>query len=129
MATITQTPARPAAVQTPGAGPGKILGRVGLYLIMTVIALIFMVPLFWMISTSFKPKSQLFSAVIYWIPKTITTKNYENLLANPATPIARWFVNSLIVGIAVTILILLVDSLAAYAYARMEFPGRRILFT
>src|SRR5689334_5091225 len=98
MATITQTSPRPATAQTPAAGPGKLLGRIGQYLLMTVIALIFLLPMFWMLSTSFKPKSQLFSAVIYWIPKTITTKNYETLLANPATPIARWFINSLVVG-------------------------------
>jgi multiple sugar transport system permease protein len=98
------------------------------YVVLVLIALVFLIPLAWMVSTSLKPKSQWFSAEIYWIPKTITFANYQSLLDNPATPIARWFMNSLLVGAMVTVLILIIDSLAAYAYGRMEFRGRNPLF-
>jgi multiple sugar transport system permease protein len=83
----------------------------------------------WMVSTSFKPKSQWFSADIRWIPKTFTLDNYKLMFDNPATPIGQWFMNSLMVGALVTVLILIIDSLAAYAYARMEFKGRGVLFS
>ena len=106
----------------------KVLRRVLTYVLLVLIALVFLLPLGWMVSTSLKPKSQWFSAQIYWIPKTITLDNYKTLLDNPATPIARWFGNSLMVGALVTVLILVIDSLAAYAYARMEFKGRGVLF-
>ena len=81
-----------------------------------------------MLSTSLKPKSQWFSQQIYWIPKTITFDNYAKLLSNPSTPIVRWFFNSMLIATVTTALVLAVDSLAAYAYARMEFRGRRVLF-
>jgi multiple sugar transport system permease protein len=107
----------------------KILGRVLIYAIMGLVAIIIIIPLIWMFSTSLKLKSQLFSQQIYWIPKVVTLENYQKILNNPATPIARWFMNTLFVSTVSTALVLIVDSLAAYAYARLEFPGRTVLFT
>ena len=123
----TTTTARPAPVAEVrvGADRNKVLRRVFTYILLVLIALVFLIPLAWMISTSLKPKSQWFSAQIYWIPKTITLENYQSLVNNPATPIVRWFGNSLMVGALVTVLTLVIDSLAAYAYARMEFKGRK----
>ena len=99
-----------------------------LYALLVLIAVIILLPLAWMVSTSFKPKSQLFLPIIYWIPKRFTWKNYTDLLNDPAIPIIRWFVNSIGVASVSTVLTLLVDSLAAYAYARMEFAGRNVIF-
>src|SRR4051812_42960523 len=108
---------------------GRIyLQRAILYIILTFIAIIVLIPLFWMFATSIKPKNQLFTRDIQWWPTTPTLDNYNNLLNNPSTPIVSWFTNSVLVASAVTALVLMVDSLAAYAYARMEFPGRKILF-
>lgn len=105
-----------------------IIQRVLLYLLLILIALIFLMPLLWMLSTSLKPTSQLFTLPIEWIPKTITFDNYARLFANAQTPIARWFFNSLAIASIATVLTLVVDALAAYAYARMDFPGRKFLF-
>lgn len=99
-----------------------------MYLLLSMIALLVILPLAWMVSTSFKPKSEWFLPQIYWIPRTTTLANYERLLSNPSLPIGRWFLNSVFVSSIVTVLILVIDSLAAYAYARMEFFGRRTLF-
>jgi multiple sugar transport system permease protein len=107
----------------------KILGRVAIYAIMMLVAVIIVIPLIWMFSTSLKLKSQLFTQQIYWIPKVITLENYQKILNNPTTPIGRWFMNTLFVSTVSTALVLIVDSLAAYAYARLEFPGRKVLFT
>jgi multiple sugar transport system permease protein len=65
---------------------------------------------------------------IHWIPRTFTWDNYEKILDNPSLPMGRWFLNSIFVSSMVTILVLIIDSLAAYAYARMEFRGKRILY-
>jgi multiple sugar transport system permease protein len=107
----------------------KILGRILTYALMVLVAIIIIIPVIWMFSTSLKLKSQLFTQQIYWIPKVVTLENYQRILNNPSTPIARWFMNTLFVSTVVTALVLIVDSLAAYAYARLEFPGRKILFT
>lgn len=99
-----------------------------LYIVLILIALVIIVPLLWMLSTSLKPKSEWFLPQIYWIPRTFTWDNYEKILNNSTLPIARWFLNSVLVSSIATVLIVALDSVAAYAYARMEFPGRRILF-
>ncbi len=106
----------------------KWLSRAALYLTLSLIALLVVIPLIWMFSTSFKLKSQLFTKEIYWIPKVITTENYTKILDNPSTPIELWFKNSLIVATVTTALKLSIDALAGYAYARMEFPGRKQIF-
>lgn len=108
--------------------PGRTVQQLGLYVLLTVIALLIILPLLWMLSTSFKPKSEWFLPQIYWVPRTFTLDNYQKILDNPTLPIARWFVNSLFVSSMTTLLILIIDSAAAYAYARMQFPGKRLLY-
>lgn len=98
------------------------------YSILVLIALIVLLPLVWMLSTSFKPKSQWFAREIEWIPRTFTLENYSKIFNNRTTPIGRWFLNSIILGVITTGLTLVVDSLAAYAYARLQFPGRKVIF-
>jgi multiple sugar transport system permease protein len=98
------------------------------YLLLSFIALLIILPLLWMVSTSFKPKSEWFLPDIYWIPRTFTWANYEKIFDNPAIPVARWFLNSVFVSTTITVLVLALDSVAAYAYARMEFRGKGILF-
>ncbi len=104
------------------------LQRAILYLILALVAVIVLIPLFWMLATSIKPKNQLFTKEVQWWPANPTFDNYQKLLDNPATPIVTWFTNSVVIAAIVTSLVLIVDALAAYAYARMEFPGRKILF-
>jgi multiple sugar transport system permease protein len=104
------------------------LNRALIYITLSVVTLIVIIPLVWMFSTSFKLKSQLFTKEIYWIPKVVTFENYTKILNNPSTPIGQWFMNSLFVASVTTVLKLVIDSLAGYAYARMEFPGRKQIF-
>lgn len=106
----------------------QLVQKIASYLVLTIMAVIFLMPMFWMLSTSFKPKSQWFSREIAWIPRTFTFDNYEKILLNPNTPIVRWFMNSLLIGVLATGLILIINALAAYAYARMDFRGRRVMF-
>lgn len=106
----------------------KLLGRIALYITLGLVTLAIVIPLLWMFSTSFKLKSQLFTKEIYWIPKQITMENYTKILNNTSTPIGIWFRNSLIVATITTVVKLIIDSMAGYAYARMEFPGRKQIF-
>lgn len=124
MTTITQD----VQGETNARKRNQLLERLSFYLLLTAIALLIILPLMWMLSTSFKPKRDWFLPQIYWIPKTFTLENYQKILDNPRLPVTRWFFNSLGVSTAATLLILAVDSLAAYAYARMEFKGKRFLF-
>jgi multiple sugar transport system permease protein len=127
-----------ASVSTPGSEAARLarrrrvrtlVGRLAIYALLIFIALLIVLPLLWMLSTSFKPKAQWFTRDLHWIPITFTWENYQALLNNPNTPIVRWFVNSLLVATISTVATLTVTSLAAYAYARMEFPGRKAIYT
>jgi multiple sugar transport system permease protein len=130
MAVATATPDAEVRKEDPNQGRllRKILGLLPAYILMVFIAALIILPLLWMLSTSLKPKSQWFTQHIEWIPRTFTLENYQTLFKNPATPIGNWFFNSVSIALITTFLVLAVDSLAAYAYARMDFPGRKGLF-
>jgi multiple sugar transport system permease protein len=110
------------------ASQGRLLKMILIYTLLIIVAILIIMPLVWMLSTSLKPKSQWFAKELAWIPKTITGVNYSKLLNDKSVPIMRWFFNSVLVSTVTTLLILAIDALAAYAYARMEFRGRKLLF-
>jgi len=124
------TAPQPGASQGSGLGMRnrRLLERVVIYAILVTMALIVLLPLFWMLSTSFKPKREWFTRDLNWIPRTPVLENYTRIFSNATTPIGRWFVNSIMVAVITTVLTLAVDAMAAYAYARLEFRGRKVLF-
>lgn len=128
MAVTTSQPGAARKDPNEGRALRKALALLPTYIIMVFVALLIVLPLLWMVSTSLKPKSQWFSNKIEWIPRTFTLENYQKIFNNPSTPIANWFVNSLLIAAMVTVLVLTVDALAAYAYARMDFKGKNLLF-
>ncbi|AOH56666.1 ABC transporter permease [Peribacillus muralis] len=94
-----------------------------------VIAIFFIAPLFWMLATSFKTDQEAFTSGIKWIPEIFTLENYTYSLSGGSdTPVFTWMSNSLFVGIMGTLLVLIVDTLAAYGLARLDVPFKKLLF-
>jgi multiple sugar transport system permease protein len=89
-------------------------------------SVLMLLPFAWMLSTSFKHPGEIFTYPIQWIPKQLRFDNYVE--AFTILPFPRFFVNSFVVAITVTILDLLTASLAAFAFARLKFKGRDPLF-
>lgn len=91
-------------------------------------ALLFVLPIAIMLITAFKPDAE----IIHFrglLPQHVTTQNFRDILFNPEEiPVARWFANSVFISSSVTLLVLTVDSLAAYGLARLELPGKKWLF-
>lgn len=116
--------------QTGGDVPGPVSEgawlRVVHYGLLVLFGLFFVLPLVWMAVTAFKPFNEWLSP--NWIPHEPTIENFTSVLDDPTLPVARWFLNSMLIAAAFTLLVLVIDSLAAYAYARMEFRGRKPLF-
>ena len=83
-------------------------------------------PFAWMLSTALKSPGEAFSFPPQWIPKSVTLENFQRVWTS--VPFGRYVANSLVVAISVTLLDLLTASLAAYAFARLQFPGRDRLF-
>jgi multiple sugar transport system permease protein len=103
------------------------------YAILTVAALAFIIPFLWMFLAAFKPQAEIFQYVypVSWktfIPQEWTPENFRRLLVLEPYPFTRYLGNSLYVALAVTAGSLVVNSMAAYAYARLDFPFRNLLF-
>ncbi len=98
------------------------------FVILCLLALLFLAPLYWMVSTSFKPESDTIASPVQWIPARPTLENYREILTSPDGNILRWAWNSVFTSLAYTAGHLIVSVLAAYAFARMKFPGRDLWF-
>lgn len=90
------------------------------------VAILWLVPAIWILVMSFKPNDVLMRSTAGLLPIPFTLRNYTDLFRVSAVP--DWLINSLIVATSMTALTLAVSSLAGYAFARMEFPGKQVLF-
>jgi multiple sugar transport system permease protein len=98
----------------------------GAYLVLTVFAAIAIGPFIYLLSPSFRNSVELFSYPPQWIPHSFYTGNFGYVLHQ--TSYLRWALNTLIFATSVTLITLVLDTLAGYAFARMRFPGRTFLF-
>jgi multiple sugar transport system permease protein len=125
-ATTTRPPdtqaRRPVGGGTRGPSPAR---RAWFYAGLLLLTVLFLAPLVFMVTTSFKTNFE--AAQPTWIPKDPTTEGYTFIFNADQTPVLRWFVNSLLAAAGQTLLILVTASMAAYALARMEFVGKRLL--
>lgn len=99
--------------------------RLGIYLSMLLFLMFLLFPFYWMFVTSIKPESELFSAVVRYWPSKPTGEAYSKLfqIYDFWSPLK----NSLLVAVSTTVLSIFVAVLAAYAFSRYEFPGRKYL--
>ena len=102
------------------------IGKILIYLVLAALAIVFIAPFVWMISASLQDVSDMFQWPPRWIPRSPDLDNFA-LFFRQAN-IARLFVNSAYVAIAVTLFQLFTASLAAYTFAKRQFPGRDALF-
>ena len=96
------------------------------YIGLVILVCLALGPVAWMLSTAFKPEIAIASTRLTWIPLPPTLQNFESVLTQ--FPMLRWTLNSVVVSVVTTALVLLLTSLAGYALARMEFRGRDLFF-
>jgi len=110
--------------------PGQLVRLILSYAGLILLTLVFVAPLLWMLSTSFKTNLEATQLPPNWIPEKFSTEAYSTLFktGESQTPVLRWFLNSMVAASAHTVLVLVTASTAAYALARMNFPGRKVLF-
>lgn len=104
---------------------GLVLGVFHVIALAILIAYV-MFPMVWLVVSTFKERVELFSKPPTLLPRTLQLREYVNLLHDPSFTLSVR--NSLIVASATTLCTLAVGSLGAYAFARMQFPGRRQLY-
>ena len=103
------------------------LGRTVLYIVLTVIAAIVVLPLVWTLTTSFKERGNMFAYPPTVLPNPATLDNYRNLFAS--APFGSWFFTTVVVAVVSTALAMFVCSLAGFGFAMYRFPGKNFLFS
>ena len=98
-----------------------------LYLLLTLYAIVTLIPFIWALSASFKPLSEIISGGLNLMPQRFTLENYRQIFLEQPL-FLRWLFNSVFIAAAVTALNLLFNSMAGYALARLRFRGRRFWF-
>ncbi len=109
-----------------------VLGRSRLATVLSIVLLVIMaltwlLPLFWAVDTSFKTEAQAQSVPLQWFPDGgFTLENYRTVFERGEVP--RWMLNTLLIAGSVTILTVAVCALAGYGFARTRFRGKNLLF-
>ena len=103
------------------------LVKFGTYLFLVIMAIIVLFPFYWMIISSLKTLEEYRLSVPTFWPQKVMISNYAEAFST--ANLGSLFVNTMIVGVSSTILSLVITVLSAFAFARLEFKGRDLLFT
>lgn len=96
------------------------------YIFLFAFSMVFLAPIIWSVSTSFRKPAESFTLPPQWIPRQLDFSNYTQVFAT--TSFDLYIVNSVIVTTSIVIGQVLFASLAGYAFARLRFPGKEVLF-
>lgn len=116
---------RPGTVSRP-AGGRSIAGRWWIYLALVVAVLVTLFPFFWMVTSSFKTQGEILRNPTGLIPQDPTWENYATWFTQ--LDIQKFFFNSVLVAVVTVLGNLVFCSMVGYALAKMDFPGKRLLF-
>ena len=100
--------------------------KIVMYTALILLSLIILLPFFWMVSSSLKTSQDVFSVSMSWLPETIVWENFSEIWTK--IPLLLFFKNSFKLAIIITVLQVLTSSFAAYPFAKMNFPGKDIIF-
>lgn len=101
------------------------------FIVCIVFTIICFTPLLFSFFTSLKSELEIMKNGYSFLPESATLENYAELFGDKYStsyPIMKWFTNSMIVALAQMILVVLIASSSAYAYARLEFKGKKVIF-
>ena len=123
--TVPDAPARRRSERT-GAAPSALARRGLLYATLIALLVVFIAPLLWALSGSFKQRGDIFATPPSLIPNPATLENYRNLLTTQ--PFWNWFAISIGTAAIATVVSVFVCAMAGYGFAKFRFRGKRILF-
>jgi ABC-type glycerol-3-phosphate transport system permease component len=107
-------------------GPLYALQRVAVYAALILLSAIFLIPLAWMVTTSFKQQGQVFANPPVWLPDPWMFENYPE--AARRAPLWLWLRNTVTITVLATVGNVLVSSMVGFGFARLRAPGRDVLF-
>ncbi|HEU5127418.1 MAG TPA: ABC transporter permease subunit [Glycomyces sp.] len=123
--TRTSDTARPARAAKGGRrGFAKWAGDTGWRHLVAIAVVVFaVIPILYVVSAAFNPKGTLSATSL--LPSGFSTNNFERLFTEDNIPFGRWFMNSLVIAMPAAFISIFISSLAAYAFSRFRFRGRR----
>ena len=104
----------------------KVFKSIGSHTILIITSIIIGLPFFWMLTTAFKNSKEVYQFPPIWIPETLQLENF--VTAWQSAPFGRFYINSIITTVVGVALEVIIATLTAYAFARIEFPHRDSLF-
>lgn len=125
--TETMTRAAAPSMASPAGGLLAALRRGWLHLVLVPLALLWLSPLIWILVTSLKARTEVFDPAAGFWPQALLWSNYPAALS--VAPFGTYLVNSIMVTGGILAAQLVTITLAAYAFARLNFPGKNLLFT
>ena len=102
------------------------LKMLGFYVLSSAIALVMITPFIWSLLTSIKPDNEIFRLPLKWLPSTVVFDHY--IAAFQSVPFARYLFNSLYLATMGVLFNLLFGSMSGYAFAKLKFKGRNVIF-
>ena len=105
----------------------KVLRIIGTYLFLFILAVIMVFPFYWMLISSLKSLDEYYLTTPTFWPKELHFENYMDAWQSAA--FGRYMVNTIIVGVTSTVISLFITILAAFAFSRLKFKGRELLFS
>ena len=116
---------RIARIRQPRMKPGRWIAEIGWRHVVGLAVVVFATfPLVYVLSASLNPTGTLTGSNVLF--REISVENYVDLLSDPRRPYARWFLNTMVVGVVTSVATVFLGALAAYAFSRMRFTGRRV---
>lgn len=91
-----------------------------------IMAAIWIFPLYWAVVTSLKNEEDVLTMPPEWVPSPLSFQAYSFVILK--SPLLRWYLNSVIVGVGTTFLVILLCMMCAYAISQLNFPGKNILY-
>jgi len=96
------------------------------YVVLVPVSILMIIPLLLLISTAFKTLPEVMSIKFHWLPETFRLDNFRKAMS--VAPFGRYYINTIIVVVMILSVQIVTISLAAYAFARLKFRGRDIIF-
>jgi len=105
------------------------IGRILVYSLLIAGCLLSLAPFLWMLSCSLKSSTEIVRLPPTLFPEKPTLQSYHTIFTDPRVPLGRFYVNSIVVAVSVTAMILFTSSLAGFVFAKYQFFGKNLLFT
>ncbi|MEG2708442.1 MAG: carbohydrate ABC transporter permease, partial [Vagococcus sp.] len=101
--------------------------KIILYVILLIYAMATIYPFLWAIAASFNPLNEIVGGNLKLLSSNFTTENYQYIFGRSSL-FTQWFLNSVIVATIGTIINIFLNTMAGYALARLQFPGRERIY-